>query len=390
MLIGQDITVLGGGIGGLAVATLLAQRGARVEVLEQAPAITEVGAGLQISPNGVHVLRAIGIEPPGMASTAVHLRDGLSGRTVLRMPLPDDGPGFHLCHRADLIHALEQAARAAGVQITLNTKISAVDADPAHPKLSLADGATRTTPLLIGADGLHAPSRTAVLGDIAPFFTHQVAWRATVPTTDHPPEAQVHMGPGAHVVTYPLRGGTLTNIVAVEERMDWTPEGWSHQADPEALRLTFAGFHPDLETLMSRVQTVHTWGLFRHPVARTWSRGNVALLGDAAHPTLPFLAQGAVMALEDAWVLAAALAEHDTPEALARYEAIRKPRATRAIAAANANARNYHLSGPTRWAAHKILRTVNLIRPGAMLNRFSWLYDHDVTQPHGERHRPFP
>lgn len=380
MLINRKITVLGGGIGGLAAAALLAQRGAEVEVLERSSVIAEIGAGLQISPNGARVLKAIGLRPPGMRSKAVHLRDGLTGGSLLRMPLPSEGPGFWMCHRADLIHALEIAAQDAGVRIRVNIHVTGVDAEPEHPVLTFADGSTRAVPFLVGADGLHAHSRTAVLGDSTPFFTRQVAWRALVAGHRHPPEAQVHTGPRAHIVTYPLRGGKLTNIIAVEERDTWTDEGWSHPGDPDTMRQVFAGFAPDLGALLARVEKVHTWGLFRHPVAPRWSRGNVALLGDAAHPTLPFLSQGAVMALEDAWVLADALNTHPTPAALTRYQALRKPRASRAIAAANANARNYHLTGPTRWAAHKVLRTVNQIRPAAMLNRYAWLYDHDVTQ----------
>lgn len=378
MIIGAEITVLGAGVGGLAVATALAQRGAQVRVLEQADDITEVGAGIQISPNGVAVLRALGIGPVGTPSEAVALCDGPSGGEVLRMALPD---GFELAHRADLIASLADAARGAGVEICLGARVDSVDADGDKAALRMDDGTLSHHDILIGADGLHAKTRTAVLGDIAPFFTNQVAWRALIPGQGEPAQARVFMGPGRHLVTYPLRNGALTNIVAVEERASWADEGWNHTDDPARLRAAFAGFGTDCTQMLAQVEAVNIWGLFRHPVAPNWSRGGVVLLGDAAHPTLPFLAQGAVMALEDAWVLADALAVHDSrDQAFAAYEMRRKSRATRAIEAANANARNYHLSGVKKTVAHAGLRAINAVAPQRMLSRFDWLYAHDVTR----------
>ena len=378
MIIGAEVTVLGAGIGGLAVATALAQRGAKVRVLEQADAITEVGAGIQVSPNGMAVLRALGVGPVGGSSAAVALCDGASGDAVLRMTL---SKGFELVHRADLIAALADVARGAGVEICLGARVDSVDADGDQAALRMVDGTVSRHDILIGADGLHAKTRTAVLGDIAPFFTQQVAWRALIPGQGEPAEARVFMGPGRHLVTYPLRGGALTNIVAVEERASWAEEGWNHTDDPANLRAAFAGFCPRVTDMLAQVGAVNIWGLFRHPVATQWSRGAVVLLGDAAHPTLPFLAQGAVMALEDAWVLADALAIHDSRDrAFAAYELRRKARATRAIEAANANARNYHLSGVQKTVAHAGLRLINAVAPQRMLSRFDWLYEHDVTR----------
>ena len=296
----------------------------------------------------------------------------------MRMALPE---GFELVHRADLIAALATSARDAGVDVQLGARVQGVDADGAQAVLRMADGTVSRQDILIGADGLHAQTRTAVLGDIAPFFTQQVALRALIPGRAQSAEARVFMGPGRHLVTYPLRGGAITNIVAVEERASWAEEGWNHTDDPENLRAAFAGFCPEIADMLAQVETVNIWGLFRHPVADRWSRGAVALLGDAAHPTLPFLAQGAVMALEDALVLADALAVHDSRDrAFAAYQAVRKPRATRAIEAANANARNYHLSGAKKTVAHAGLRVINAVAPQQMLSRFDWLYGHDVTQ----------
>jgi salicylate hydroxylase len=190
------------------------------------------------------------------------------------------------------------------------------------------------------------------------------------------------MGPGRHLVSYPLRGGTLRNLVAVEERTRWAEESWTLRDDPMDLRLAFAGFSPRVRGWLNRVEDPWLWGLFRHEVAPVWTHpSGVAILGDAAHPTLPFLAQGASMGLEDAWVLADSLARHDTTAAaLAGYQAARKPRTTRIVAAANTNARAYHLSGLPRLVGHTGLRLLGRLSPNAMLGRFDWLYGHDVTR----------
>ncbi len=372
MLIGLSVSVTGAGVAGLSVATALAQRGAQVTVYEQAPAITEVGAGLQISPNGAAVLAALGLgealRSAGVESQAVELRDYRQGRRVLRMDLaraPGGGHPFVMLHRARLIALLETAARDSGVDIRLNAHIAPEALD---------------TPLIIGADGVNSATRPLLNGAAQPFFTGQVAWRAVI-EDPAPPEARVYMGPGKHLVTYPLHDG-LRNIVAVEERADWAAEGWSHHDDPQNLRAAFAGFAPQVRGWLDRVEQCNLWGLFRHDIARRWQDGRHVILGDAAHPTLPFLAQGANLALEDAWVLADCLASLPQPEALEAYQNRRVPRVTKVIAAANANARNYHLRQPViRGLAHTALRLGSTLVPNAPLSKFRWLYDHDVTRP---------
>lgn len=390
-LIGRTVTVLGAGVAGLAVARALALRGAKVTVLEQADAIREVGAGLQISPNGAAVLQALGLGPALAAASlraqAVVLRDGLDGSAVLRMDLARLRPaqGWHFVHRADLIALLLEGAREAGVTLRLLQKVETVDLSGAAPQVRLAQGHEIGAGLLIGADGLHSALRTALNGAAAPFFTHQVAWRAVIPNDPGDAvEAEVHMGPGRHLVSYPLRGGAWRNIVAVEERRRWVEEGWSLRDDPMELRLAFAGFSPRVKGWLERVEDVWLWGLFRHPVARNWfgvlPEGAAAILGDASHPTLPFLAQGANMALEDAWALAAALSGHDgDAAALAAYQAARAPRCARIVQAAEANARNYHLTGARRAVGHAALRLAGTVAPGMALRRFDWLYGFDVT-----------
>jgi salicylate hydroxylase len=380
------VCVIGAGIGGLAVARALALRGADVSVLEQAPEISEVGAGLQISPNGFAVLRALGLDAAlrarAVQAEAVCLRDYRRGE-VLRLDLGAlDSQDYYFIHRADLIEVLAEGAREAGARIRLLQKVSSVEGG-APPRIHLASGAQTEADLVIGADGLHSVVRPVLNGISTPFFTRQVAWRATVPNLwDRGPEVQVHMGPMRHVVSYPLRGGALLNLVAVQERAAWTEESWSQRDDPVALRAAFGDFSADLQAMLDAVEEVHLWGLFRHPVAKVWQRDGLALLGDAAHPTLPFMAQGASMALEDAWVLADALRDEASHEAaLDRYQARREGRAARVVGAASRNAWKYHLSfPPLRWAAHTALRAGGALAPDRMMRQFDWLYGHDVTR----------
>jgi salicylate hydroxylase len=258
--------------------------------------------------------------------------------------------------------------------------------DTGGVRLDFATGAALSAPLVIGADGLHSVLRPVLNGPAAPFFTGQVAWRATIPGDGAEPVVQVFMGPGRHLVSYPLRGGRLRNLVAVEERRSWVAESWSQTDDPEALRAAFAGFGGPVRGWLERVEAVNLWGLFRHPVAARWTdgQGRAAILGDAAHPTLPFLAQGANLALEDAWELAAHLARQaDTPAALAAWERRRRPRAEAVIAAANRNATAYHLRPPLSGFAHLALRLGGLVAPGAALKRFAWVHGYDATAPIG-------
>jgi len=371
----REALVVGAVIGGLAAALALARRGAWVRVLERAPAITEVGAGLQITPNGARVLRALGLSPEriGVRAQAIEPRDALTGRPIARFDLGRAGGDYFFVHRADLIDHLREAAEAAGIPLRTDAPVTGIT-----PKgVTIEGGEQLSADLVVGADGLHSVARRHLLGEGKPFFTGQVAWRALVPV-EQPPVARIWMAPGKHVVTYPLRDGRL-NLVAIREQAQWAEEGWSHRDSPDSLRRAFGDVALDLRAILARVTEVGRWGLFRHPVAERWHDGRVVLLGDAAHPTLPFLAQGANLALEDAWVLAREAMATDLRQGLDRYQSERRPRVSDAIESANANARNYHLGGLRRRAAHAGLRAIGLAAPGAFLRRYDWLYRYDVT-----------
>jgi len=383
------IAVIGAGIGGLAAAQALARRGADVTVLEQSPEIAEVGAGLQISPNGARVLDALGLgqelRQRAVSAQAVQLCDYRGGE-ILRLDLSETGQGgYHFLHRADLIDILAEGARSAGVRIRLLQRITGVAAG-ARPRVDLASGAGFDADLVIGADGLHSVVRAALNGPRMPFFTGQVAWRALVPNSPgRGAEVRVHMGPMRHVVSYPIRGGDRLNLVAVQERAAWTAESWSQTDDPQALRAAFGDFCGEVQEMLGAVGSVNLWGLFRHEVARAWHGEGVAILGDAAHPTLPFMAQGACLALEDGWILAAALdAAGDIGSGLARYQALREHRARRVVAAASGNAWKYHLSfPPLRWAAHTALRAGGRLAADRLIRQFDWIYGYNAIDAAG-------
>ena len=363
------ITIIGAGIGGLAAATALASRGHDVTVAEQAPELTEVGAGIQISPNGYAVLAALGcgeaIANAALLTKSVHLMDGTTGRGVLTLDLERYAPdlGWYLIHRAKLIDILADAAVKAGAKLEFGRQVEA------PPDGSALEG----DDYLIGADGIHSSMRRNINVDIEPFFTGQVAWRALIPD-DGPAEVEVHMGPGRHIVSYPLKNG-LRNIVAIEERDNWVEEGWRHTDDPANVQSAFTAFTPRVRKWLEQIDDCFLWGLFRHPVAPVWYSGPQILLGDAAHPMLPFLAQGANMALEDAWVLA----ERLSSGSLKDYPIARRVRVERVVDASTANARNYHLKPPMKSFAHAALRIGGRISPKSALRRFDWLYRFDVT-----------
>jgi salicylate hydroxylase len=386
---GKDFGIIGGGIGGIATAIAIAQLGGRVTVFEQAPKLGELGAGIQISANGLAVLTELGVDPehagPASRPQAIELRDYKVGRFVarIRQNQNPDYPYLQL-HRADLMAALVVRAEKLGVTIQLNAKAEIVDAFVERPEIRVGKS-TQSFDAIIGADGVNSKTRQDWFEAGPAKFTGQVAWRATIPADNPDAKTTVYMGRGKHLVTYPLRGGKMINVVAVQERNEIAPQDWESADTPYNLRAAFAEFGGEAQKILSHVKQVRVWGLYGHPPLQTWSRAHVALLGDAVHPMFPFMAQGACMALEDASVLARVLDDTDNIRlGLARYEIARKLRATKVQRLAARNGRVFHLSNPVlRIMAQTGLRIVSTIMPRFLERRFDWIYKNRVSQEVG-------
>ncbi len=384
---GKDFGIIGGGIGGMATAIAIAQLGGRVTVFEQAPKLAEVGAGIQISANGLAVLTELGVDPehagPASRPQAIELRDYKAGRFVarIRQNQNPDYPYLQL-HRADLMAALVARAEKLGVTIQLNAKAEIVDAFVERPEIRVGK-TTQFFDAIIAADGVNSQTRQDWFEAGSAKFTGQVAWRATIPADNPDAKTTVYMGRRKHLVTYPLRGGKMINIVAVQERKLAAPQDWQTTDTPENLRAAFAEFGGEAQDILSQVKNVRVWGLYGHPPLQTWWRAHVALLGDAAHPMFPFMAQGACMALEDASVLARALDEAwSFKHGLARYEAIRKIRATSVQSIASSNGRIFHQSNPIlRIIVQTALKGMSKVAPKSLEGRFDWIYKYNpITQ----------
>lgn len=386
--------IAGGGIAGMAAALALVGKGWQVTVAEQAAELAEVGAGLQMSPNACHALRALGVLD-GVAGRAFRpeaavLRDGRSGSEIYRAPLGEaaevrwGAPYLHV-HRADLLGILAEAAAEAGAEVRLGIRVRRTLELPEGVALHLEDESRLEGDLAVGADGIRSGLRAQLNEKERPRYSGQIAWRGLVPADrlapgTVAPEATVWAGPGRHLVTYFLRGGSLVNFVAVEERPEGLAEGWVAPGDPEILRRGFEGWHPKVTALLDGVTETFQWGLFDRPGQVGWTKGHTVLVGDAAHPMLPFMAQGAAMALEDAVVLGRCLAQSDIAAGLATYERRRWNRVAKVQARAEANGRLFHKrTALGRLAAHLPVRAVSRLAPGLAAGRLDWLYGHDVT-----------
>ena len=390
----RRIVIAGAGLGGLCAALFLKRQGFDVAVLERAPELAEVGAGIQVAANGAKVLAALDlledVRRLGFEPAAAEIRDGVSGFTCYRNPLRGAherryGQPYVQIHRADLHGILLGACARAGIPVEIDAPVDSYERLDDGVVLRLASGREIEGDVLIGADGIHSAVRATMLGKEQPRFTGQVAWRGTVPAARLrpgvvPETAGIWVGPGRHFVHYYLRGGSLVNFVAVQERSAWREESWTTAGDVGELRAAFAGWHPAVGAILDQVDSTFLWGLFGRDRLPRWTDGPVALLGDACHPMLPFMAQGACMAFEDAAVLARCLAsDGDANAALKRYETLRIERATRVQRQAEANARLFHVQNRAAQIVRlgAIWAGTHLI-PGLATSRFDWLYGHDA------------
>jgi salicylate hydroxylase len=388
------ILIAGGGIAGLTAALCLIDAGHNVELFERADTLGDIGAGIQISPNGMKVLTRLGLKPAldriAFAPEALEMRMGKSGTRLFAIPMRDEaqrrfGASYYHIHRADLIAVLSETLRArAPKAVNLGKTFAGFEQTGRGVAANFTDSSIAEGDALIGADGTHSRVRERLFGKEAPRFTGNVAWRLVVPANGLkdlvPPTACVWAGPGRHAVTYYLRGGELVNFVGVVERDDWQHESWTERGDKRDLAKDFAGWAKPITAIIERADACYRWALFDRDALPKWSEGNVTLIGDACHPMLPFLAQGAVMAIEDAWVLSRKLkATKDIAAALTAYEAERKPRTTRAQRGARAQMGLYHKQGIAQLATYGPMWLAARLAPSIVHTRNDWLYAHDVT-----------
>jgi 2-polyprenyl-6-methoxyphenol hydroxylase-like FAD-dependent oxidoreductase len=347
-----SFAIIGAGMGGLTVAATLRRAGFDVQVYEQAARFERVGAGIQMMPNSMQVLRRIGVEEKLRAAAFEpysHLnREWDTGRVIRELPMPESMFGApYLCmHRAVLHDALAAVVPAAVIH--LNKKLAGLDQSGNQVTLTFTDGARAQADAVIGADGVHSMVREIIIGPDAPIHKGRIAYRAIYPAAllrgfDIGPSRTKWWGPDRHIVIYYTTAARdeVYFVTSVPEPAEWlTPESWSAKGDVHELRQAYKDFHPDVRAVLDACPDCHKWAILeREPLPR-WSDGRVALLGDACHPMTPYMAQGAATAIEDAAILARCLEEvegQDIQGAFQRYEAHRKPRTSRIQAISSAN-----------------------------------------------------
>jgi salicylate hydroxylase len=356
----MKILIAGAGIGGLTAAACLLKAGHDVQILEQAPELTEVGAGIQISANAMHVLNSLGLAE-AIASTSVRpeayvfrLHD--SGEVISQFALAQEHLRLHRApynqlHRADFQLLLADTARRLKKDvIRLGCRVTGFEETASGVRVRLANGDSASGDLLIGADGVKSAVRAQIAGAAQPVYSGDAAWRLTIPTHKLPPGfmdpvMSVWMGPAAHVVCYFLRAGALLNFVGLVETDEVSEESWTARFPWDKLKADFAGWHADIQTVIDLAErdACYRWSLFYRPPISNWSTRRATLLGDSVHPTLPYLAQGAAMAIEDAAVLTRALGMADVPEALQIYQRSRIERTTRIMQGSSGNRELFHM-----------------------------------------------
>jgi salicylate hydroxylase len=355
------IIIAGAGLGGLVAASCLLKAGFDVEIYEQAPVLGEVGAGIQLSANAFHVMRHLGIGDEilrvGVQPGAYVFRLHDTGEVLQRFSLSEDhekkhGAPYVQLHRADFHDILARRAQSAKANlIHLDHRLASYVETPDYVEARFANGHVARGDLLIGADGLKSVVRKQIVGETPATYTGDGAWRLIVPVEKLPqpflePVMSVFMGPGGHAVCYYLRSGSLMNFVGIVETDDVREESWTLKMPWETLKSDFAGWHPAIQTIIDRGDhdQCFRWSLHNRPPIRNWSTPRATLLGDSAHPTLPYLAQGAVMAIEDGAVLTRALtAAGSIHDALKLYERNRVDRTARIVEQSTFNRKLFHL-----------------------------------------------
>jgi salicylate hydroxylase len=384
---GGHAVVAGAGIGGLTAAVALLRSGFDVAVHEQAAELTEAGAGIQLAPNSTRILDRLGLLPAvervAVRPTVFEFRRWDDGRLLSRTPLGDaversyGAPYLH-AHRADLVAVLADALPPRCLDV--GRRCVEVTRHGRGAELRFVDGSQVDADLVVGADGIHSPVRAQLFGTQQAQFTGHVAYRGLIPAEriahlGLERGCTVRLGPGAHFVHYFVAAGRYLNVVCVVEEPTWTRESWTDRGSIADLRAAFSGWHPSVTALIDALDTPLKWALLDRTPLQRWSRGPVTLLGDACHPMLPFGAQGAAQAIEDAAVLAACLTDdrYDVPAALTRYESLRRGRTARVQAISRANGRRFHLpDGPDQRQRDAAMASSFGLSPD-----IDWLYGHD-------------
>ncbi|MCB2107462.1 MAG: FAD-dependent monooxygenase [Rhodobacteraceae bacterium] len=368
-----NVIISGAGLGGLTAALALQRAGVPVKVYERAPALTEVGAGLSLGPNATRILHALGLESalrevcntPDRLSAKHYQTGEIISEQVSRDYVKSYGAPYYQVHRADLMTVLSYAVLANDPSaIVLGHEITGCDASQTGVEVHCANGTAAKGDVLIGCDGVRSVLRAKLWNMPPPAFLGYIAYRGLTPVSALPeglitPASATFNGPERHLTRYLIRGGTIVNYVAFVQTPDWVDEGWSVTATVDEVLERFAGWAPEVQHLIRNTAngTCIKWGLFGRAPFDHWTKGRVALLGDAAHPILPFLGQGASMAIEDGMILARALAEFSDPlEALRRYEAVRRPRANTIVEMSTEQGKRIHRAPSADYSVKTGLR----------------------------------